>query len=283
MRHHPLFRSVWWISNVLLTLALSATIFSGVQEFSLRRYLKGFSDAVVAEQASPQQKAEEILAWMRSGPPRQESPHLSQLSMRDPQNTLNYRQLLSVCGTATNAFLNLSRSAGLEARRLLLLTADQQAKHVVAEVLVDGRWVIVDPTYRTFLRDAQGNLLTRKDLQDPQIFQEATHVLPGYHPEYTYDHYAHVRLAALPLPLARIRIWLENVFPAWDEYFDWSLLLERRSFLYLFVSASFLIALLLLRMVLGWFADRRLHIPRFHLRNSLSRATTVFFTTPGIK
>ena len=73
---------------------------------------------------------------------------------------------------------NLSRSAGLSARRLLLLTPERTTKHVVAEVLVDGRWIIVDPTYRTILRDAQGHTLTRKDLQNPAIFAQAT----GSHP-----------------------------------------------------------------------------------------------------
>jgi hypothetical protein len=278
-----IFRSVWWLSNVLLTVALIATIWSGVWEFSMRQYLKGFSDAIVSEPASPQEKAEAILAWMRNGPPRLEAQHPAELSARDPQNTLNYRQLLEVCGSATNAFLNLSRSAGLHARRLLLLSPERTANHVVAELEVDGRWVIVDPTYRTFMKDAHGNLLTRKDLQNPQIFREATSGLPGYLPQYSYERFAHVRLAALPFQGAQLRRFLESVFPTWDEYLDWSLLLERRSFMYLFISANSLIVLMLMRMILGWYADHRLKIPRFHLRANLSRATAAFFTTPEIK
>jgi hypothetical protein len=245
--------------------------------------LKGFSDAVVSETASPQQKAEAILAWMKNGPPRLETQRLTELSARDPQKTLNYRQLLQVCGSATNAFLNLGRSAGLDTRRLLLLAPDRTANHVVAELNLDGRWVVVDPTFRTFMRDAQGNLLTRKDLQNPVIFHEATSGLPGYLPEYTYDRFAHVRLAAFPLYGAQLRRLADRVFPTWDEYLDWSLLLERRSFMYLFVSVNSLIALMLVRVVLGSYADRRLKIPRFHLRSNLGRATAAFFTTPEIK
>lgn len=41
--------------------------------------------------------------------------------------------------------------------------------------------------------------------------------------------------------------------------------------------------LLLVRMLLGWYADQRLHIPRFHLRSHLVRAGAAFFTTPEIK
>ncbi len=283
MRARLIFRSAWWLSNVLLTVALVATIWCGVWEFSTRQYLKGFSDAIVSETASPQQKAETILSWMRNGPPRLEAQDPTELSSRDPQNTLNYRQLLAVCGSATNAFLNLSRSAGLNTRRLLLLSPDRTATHVVAELEVDGRWVIVDPTYRTFMRDIQGNLLTRKDLQNPDIFRQATGALPGYHPQYSYDRFAHVRMGALPFRGAQFRHFLESVFPTWDEYLDWSLLLERRSFMYLFLSVSSLIVLMLVRVFLGWLADHRLKIPRFHLRANLSRATATFFTTPEIK
>ncbi len=171
----------------------------------------------------------------------------------------------------------------MEARRLLLLTPERSTKHVVAEVHLGGRWVIVDPTYRAILKDKQGNFLTRKELQNPEIFHEATSVLPGYPSEYNYERFAHVRVAAVPFHGVQIRRLLDRVFPEWDENVDWSLLLERRSFLYLFVSVSSLILLMAVRLVLGWLADRRLQIPRFHLRAHLSRATSAFFTTPELK
>jgi Transglutaminase-like superfamily len=283
VKSHLAFRSVWWTSNLLLAVALLATARTGVWEISVRRYLRGFSDAIVPEAAPPQQKAEAILAWMLNGPPRLESQQPKLLSTRDPEDTLNYRQLLEVCGSATNAFLNLSRSAGLQTRRLLLLTPQRTTKHVVAEVSVDGRWVIVDATYRVFLKDARGNLLTRKDLQNPEIFRQATSVLPNYPMEYSYERFAHVRVAALPLGGMGLRTLADRVFPAWDEYLDWSLLLERRSFAYFFLSVMSLLFLLVLRLFLGWLADHRLRVPRFHLRANLSRATSALFTTPEIK
>jgi Transglutaminase-like superfamily len=278
-----IFRSAWWLTNLFLILALAGTVASSVWEFSTRQYLKGFSDAIVAEAAAPQHKAEAILAWMRNGPPRLEAQDLAALSLRNPQDTLNYRQLLQVCGTATNAFLNLGRSAGLNTRRLLLLTPDRKVKHVVAELEINGRWVIVDPAYRTFLKDANGNLLTRKDLQNPEVFRQATSQLPGYVPYYTYERFAHVRLGALPFESSKLRRVLDYVFPNWDELVDWSLLLERKSFLYLFVSVILLIAMLFLRVSLGWMADHELAIPRFRLRANLGRATAAFFTTPETK
>jgi hypothetical protein len=283
LRARLLFRSVWWLSNILLTIAFVATVWSGVWEYSTRQYLKGFSDAIVPEAAPAEQKAEAILAWMRTGPPRLEAGRISSLSPRDPQDTLNYRQLLAVCGSATNAYLNLARSAGLNSRRLLLLSPERTANHVVAEIEIDGKWVVVDPAFRSFMKDSHGNLLTRKDLQDPKLFEQATSGISGYRPDYTYDRPAHVRLAALPFRVDWMRRALERVFPSWDEYLDWGLLLERRSFMYLFVSVNALIFFMLLRVFLGWLADHRLKVPRFHLRTNLIRATSVFFTTPEIK
>lgn len=283
MNSHPIFRAVWWTSNLLLALALVATVYGGMWEISVRRYLRGFSDAIIPEAAPAQQKAEAILAWMKNGPPRLESENPLELSPRDPEDTLNYRQLMEVCGSATNAFLNLSQSAGLQTRRLLLLTPDRTTNHVVAEVNVDGRWVIVDATYRVFLRDRAGNLLTRKDLQNPEIFQEATAVLPHYPPEYTYERFAHVRIAALPFHGAAVRSLLDRLAPGWEERVDWGLLLERRSFAWFFCATVASVFFLLLRLGLGWLADHTLDAPRFHLRANLTRATAAFFTTPEIK
>lgn len=283
MKPHYGFRFLWWLSNLLLAAALVSTVWCGIWELSVRRYLSGFSDAVIPEAWSPREKVEAILSWMQNGPPRLETNWQTKVSPHDPEDTLNYRQLLDVCGSATNAFLNLSRSAGVESRRLLLMTSDRSTKHVVAEVNLDGRWVIVDATYRTIMKDSKGNLLTRHDLQNPEIFREATSVLPRYPPEYTYDHFAHVRVTALPFQGARVRVLLDRVFPGWDEYLDWSLLLERRSFMYFFLSVNSLIFLLLVRFALGWIADRKLRIPRFHLRANLGRATAAFFTSPEIK
>jgi hypothetical protein len=219
---------------------------------------------------------------MRRGP-RTVAGNLSVLDGRDPQTTLNYQQLLSVCGTATNAFLNLARSNGLSVRRLLLLTPQDEAKHVVAEVLIDGRWVIADPAYRVLLRDAKGHLLTREELRNPAVFAEATSLVPNYGKEYTYETYTHVRLARLPMQGLHLRWILNHTFPSWEESLDWSLLLERESFFALSVSAFAFLFFLLLRILLGWYADHRLKIARFRLRSQFMRAGLTFFHVPEIE
>ena len=280
---HHLFRAGWWGTNVLLAGAVGLLLYSGWWEYSVRQYLKGFSDAIVPAAAPPEEQVEAILDWMSNGPPRLVAANPGELSARDPETTLNYQQLLSVCGSATNAFLNLSRSAGLNTRRLLLLTPEHKTKHVVAEVPIDGRWVVVDPSYRLMLRDAQGHLLTGRELQNPAIFAQATGVVPNYPTEYNYEHYAHIRLARLPLDGFHLRGLLDSVVPMWEESLDWSLLLERESFFSLVAASTVAFVFLALRFLMAWYADYRLRIPRFHLREHFLRAGAAFFSTPGIK
>jgi hypothetical protein len=282
-RGHGVFRGVWWSANFLLLLAVLGVIYSSGWEFTVRRYLDGFSDAIVPDSEPPERQVEAILAWMRKGPPRLVAADPSALPGRDPQTTLNYQQLLSVCGTATNAFLNLARSNGLSARRLLLLTSYSTTKHVVAEVLIDGRWVVVDPAYRLLMRDRNGRLLTRDDLRNPGKFAEATSAVPHYPQEYTYERFAHVRMARLPVLGFSVRWILDAAVPNWQERFDWTLLLERESFFVLSTSVVAFLFFLLLRVLLGWYADHRLNIPRFQLRSRFLQAGTTFFRAPEIK
>jgi len=280
---HLVFKFFWRTTNALLVLCLAGLVYSAGWEYSVRQYLNGFSDAIVPAAATPQQKVEAILHWMNNGPPRAVAVDPDALPQRDPEVTLNYKQLLSVCGTATNAFLNVARSSQLSVRRLLLLTPERSTKHVVAEVLLDNKWVIVDPTYRLLMRDKQGRLLTRKDLQDPALFAEATSSVPNYPSAYDYKFFAHVRVARLPMQGLGLRRVLDKVYSGWDETFDWSLLLERESY---FVMCAFIagsLFLLVTRGIFAWYADAKLKIRRFHLREHFARAGAAFFGAPEIK
>jgi hypothetical protein len=267
----------------LLAAALAMTLYSCHREYSLRWYLDGFSDAIVPNALPSEQKVMAILDWMRAEPSRAIANDPEALSTRDPKITLTYKQLLDVCGTATNAFLNLARSSDLRVRRLLLLSTDGTTKHVVAEVLIGKRWVIVDPAFRLMMKDAQGRYLTRSDLKDPATFSAAVSVIPNYPREYNYNKFAHVRLARLPLDGLHLRRLLDWVYPGWDEVVDWSLPLERESFFYLLLSGFATLFFLLVRAVLAWYADRHLGVPRFHLRQNFLRAGVAFFSTPEIK
>jgi len=163
------------------------------------------------------------------------------------------------------------------------LSPEHTTKHVVAEVLIGGQWIIVDPTYRVIMKDSRGRYLTRGDLRNPAMFSEAVSAIPNYPREYNYESFAHVRLARLPLDGLHLRGLLGSLYPGWDEAVDWSLLLERESFFYLVLSAAAAMFFLLLRAGLAWYADHRLRIPRFRLREHTVRAGAAFFSAPEVK
>src|SRR5438046_9203340 len=99
------------------------------------------------------------------------------------------------------------------------------------------------------MRNAKGEMLTRKELQTPQNFAEATGKIPGYSPAYNYDHFAHVRIARLPLAGLRLRPVLDRVFPGWDEKVEWSRLLVGGAFYVLTTAGLRHVASFFLRTV----------------------------------
>jgi len=277
MNQHPLFRLSWYAVNIVLAIAAIVALYSIGWEYSTRRYLKGFSDAVIPASATAEQKVQAILDWMAHGPARQRvgGPDAS-VPDRDPTETLNYDSLLQVCGTATNAFVNLVDSAGMEARRVLLLNSKNLTKHVSAEVLVDGRWIVVDPTYRTILRGPDGKTVTRSELSDPAVFNSATRQIPGYNPSYSYENSVHLRkgrFGALGTPFFAI---LNRLAPGWTDSMWVSLLAERNSLVAALVSTVLVTILILLRLCLRWYGEKRLGLRPNRVREQLSRAWSAF-------
>jgi hypothetical protein len=275
------FRIIWYAGNILLILAIVLTAYSAVWEYSTRKYLKGFSDAVVPVSASTEEKSEAILHWMASGPTRRQQGPDPSSPDRDPTDTLNYSSLLRVCGTATNAFINLADSAGLAARRLLLLDSRALTKHVVAEVLMDGRWIVVDPTFHLIMRGPDGALLTREQLMDPAVLAAATRNAAGYSPEYSYERTVHIRagrLRWLGIPTRKV---MDHLWPGWEDSTAVSLLLERESLATLVFALTLLFLLALLRVALRWYGERRLGLRPVRVRHQIRRALEAFVdTTP---
>jgi hypothetical protein len=278
---YPIFRAIWYAGNLLLILAILLAGYSVAWEYSTRQYLKGFSDAVVPESSPAQEKVEAILNWMAYGPARQEGGPALSSPDRNPTDTLNYASLLAVCGSATNAFINLADSTGLPARRLLLLDSRRMTTHVVAEVLIDGRWIVVDPVFHTVLRGANGQLLTREELVDPVVRAAATKGIRGYSPEYTFDRTTHVRLARIRfvgLPLLRVLDWL---LPGWGDSTVVSLLLERKSLAMMALTITFAAFFALLRIVLRWYGEMRLGYRAIRIREQFWQACRAFLDTTG--
>jgi transglutaminase-like putative cysteine protease len=272
-----IFWAVWRICSLLLVASFLLLAYSAASEFSTRRYLKGFSDAIVPAGSAPIDKVQAILNWMSKGPARKEAGPSGAAPDRDPADTLNYASLLGVCGTATNAFINLADSAGLHARRLLLLDANRDAVHVVAEVFIDGRWIIVDPAFRFIPRGADGGLLTRSQLADPSILLAATSGIRGYSGAYNYTKTVHVRLARVPYIGRALRRTLNALFPGWSDSSTVSLLLERDSLALLSLSVVLVVFFAAARLLLRWYAASLLSLHPPHMHRRLAQACTGFF------
>src|ERR1700722_11160879 len=244
-------------ANVLIISSILLTLFGFGWECSTRWYLSGFSNAVLPFTSSPEQKVTAILAWMEHGPTRETEYYSDDAEDRDPVDTLNFKELLDVCGTGTNAFVNLASAGGIEARRLLFL--DEQGmntNHVVAEVRIDGRWVIVDPSYHTILTDSNGRFLTRQELARPEVLKEATRDLPDYDPAYKYDHTAFIHLARLPLVGRFLQRKLNSSLPFWQEGINWTVRVERQSYDTIVVGIALLCLSLFFRRIIFWYGNK---------------------------
>ncbi len=232
------------------------SILSVAWEYWTRAYLKGFSDAILAASSSPQQEVDSILNWMSRGPARQEGEPSDLLAERNPNDTLNYKALLRVCGSATNAFINLADSIGLPARRLLLLNSRGSTMHVVAEVWVGDRWIVVDPAFRKILRGIDGEPLTREQLTNQVIFAGATRGIPGYGSGYDFKETAHLHLGRLGPVGVSLNKSLQRFDPDWDGSPMLSMLVERESLGISFIAVSLLILLAVLLLAARLYAKR---------------------------
>jgi hypothetical protein len=268
---HRLLRAMWFAVNGLLVLSFFFSVYAATWEYSTRRYLTGFSDAIVPATAPGDEKIEAILNWMAHGPARYPSMPSDLIPNRDPTDTLNYYALLQVCGTATNAFINLMDAGHMKVRRLLLLDERNLTKHVVAEVLVDGRWIIVDPAFRVVLRSTDGRTLTREELRNPATFIDATQGISRYDPLYNYDHTAHIRIGRLGYLGAPVQGIFDQLVPGWDSSTIMSILVERESYAAMILAFLLFAFLLLGRISLLWYAQARLGIRPVRIRENFLR------------
>lgn len=284
MKRESIFQRLNFLANVLLISSVLLTLFGFAWEYSTRWYLSGFSNAVLPYSSSPETKIAAILAWMERGPARQPEYYSDNNENRDPVDTLNYKELLNVCGTATNAFVNLASAGGLQSRRLLLL--DQQGlstNHVVAEVLVDGRWIVVDPSFHAILNDSNGRLLTRQDLADPAVLRDATRKLAGYDPAYNYEHPAFVHVGHLPLVGGLLQKELDTALESWQERINWTLLLERQSYGTLIVGIGLLCFAIALRRAVCWYGRKCSIVPTSPWEQLRHTGVLLFCAIPAAK
>jgi len=284
MKKEFIFHAANFFINVLLISSVLLSLFGLGWEYSTRWYLSGFANAVLPYSSSPEKKVAAILAWMEQGPARETEYYSDDSESRDPVDTLNYKELLSVCGTATNAFVNLASAGGIEARRLLLLDVQgMSANHVVAEVHLDGRWVVVDPSFHAILTDSAGHLLTKEELARPAVFQDATRKIPGYDPSYNYEHTAFIHLARLPLAGKFLQTKLDSALPSWQENINWAVLVERQSNAALVAGIVLLFFAVCLRRMICWYGRKFSIVPTGPWEQLSHAGIALFSATPSVE
>jgi hypothetical protein len=243
-------------SGALVIAAFVLFVYGLAWNYSTHRYLKGFADAIIPMEGSPQEKTEALLKWFRHEPERFDTAVAGAVGLRDPVNIVQNARLLKACGSASNAFMNLGDVASLRTRRLLLLAPSGGTMHVVAEVEWGDRWVVVDPVLGRVFKDRSGRALTREELRDPAVFRDAISRIPGYSPTYTFDSTVHLHLRRFGLLGDLLRRALDRVSPGWEEDVDWGYFPENPSLWPILFSLPLLLLGILIRLIVERYRSR---------------------------
>jgi len=275
-KHHDLLGFTRYLSRGLVFVGIALLVYGLAWNYSTRRYLEGFADAIMPLDGTPEQKSEALLDWLRHTPERR-GGELDHASPRDPVGVVQDARLLKVCGSASNAFINLAEAAGLKTRRLLLLDTAGGAKHVVVEVQWGGRWAVVDPSFRAVFRDRSSRPLTKEELRNPEVFRDAISRIPEYNPDYTFERTVHLHLTRIPLVGAFLRAALDVLFPRWEEMVNWGYLPEHPSLWPIVMSVPLFLLGIVLWAIAGRYSCTQIGRETFGLRKLLVETSRVFY------
>jgi len=267
-RRPPADFSRWFALGHLATTAFviftfGLFIYGLAWNYSTRRYLKGFADAIIPLAGSPEEKTEAFAEWFLHAPRRVAPAVLGSYGLmynRDPVTIVQNRRLLEICGSASNAFMNLADAAGLKVRRLLLLDKFGNVTHVVAEVQWGKRWVVVNPQQGLVFKDHLGRALTKEELRDPEVFRDAICKMPGYSPTYTFERTIHLRLKRIPILGDSLRRGLDHFVPGWEEAANWSYLTENPSAWLILISLPLFLLGVLTNLIANRYGHNRPNI-----------------------
>jgi hypothetical protein len=275
-RHHYSLAFARSLSRVLVFVGIALLTYGLAWDYSTRRYLEGFADAIIPLDGTPGQKSEALLNWLRNAPERR-GGGLDHASPRDPVGVVQDARLLKVCGSASNAFINLGEAVGLKTRRLLLLSAGGGSKHVVVEVQWGDRWAVVDPSFRAVFRDRSGRPLTKEELRNPEVFQDAISRIPNYNPDYTFERTVHLHLSRIPVIGTFLRRTLDVLFPRWEEMANWGYLPEHPSLWPIVMSIPLFLSGIVIGAIAGRYSCAQIGPKSFGVRKLLVETSRVFY------
>jgi hypothetical protein len=111
------------------------------------------------------------------------------------------------CGAYAGTLARLLRVHGYDVRIAQMLDAPGdagEALHILVEVEIDGRWVVLDPSYGLAFRRPDGALASFADVQADWP-SYAAQVPPGYDPRYRYAGVRYTNWGKVPVLLPAFR------------------------------------------------------------------------------
>lgn len=108
------------------------------------------------------------------------------------------------CGDYVHVLGRALKAADINIQVVQMKVGDIYGGHIIAEVLINDRWVILDPIYNLYFRNPDGSLATFSEISGNwQYFQKQ--VPSNYNPEYAYEGMRRTNWGKIPvlLPLAK--------------------------------------------------------------------------------
>lgn len=126
------------------------------------------------------------------------------------------QEKVGACGTYTGLFLAMARCLNIPGRYINFYNWPENDGHTVAEVLVDGRWMVFDPTYHIYYayESAKGNPLSYEEISSG--YNEGVPiVLMGGNGRLGLDGFTGANIYQRALPQGLIGPSQPMLFPLW--------------------------------------------------------------------
>jgi hypothetical protein len=269
------------VERFLLILALCCCLVSAWQialYVADNSFVDGLCAALGTSDLGPEARALRLFHWVSTYDAPDSTNSQTTVSLDPPSGLLTPRAMVANrayfranCGSKAWLLAIMARSAGLDARELRLCDARHQARHVICEIHVGGRWVVFDPTAHLEFRRADGRLATATELRNPVLLAANAARVSGYDlRRWRFDHAERLHYEKAPLIGGLLRRLAPRVTGRPAEELAAPAVLERPR---LAVVAS-LIGLTLLSLVTAgaltrrriWAAARRAGQPHPRLR-----------------
>jgi hypothetical protein len=267
-----------------ILIVIGVLLLGSLWEFALAAqdasYADGICTALGLASLPPNAKAMRLFHWVSrfddGAPPVDPTgvPHGLLSPRLIVEHPVYYRE---DCGSNAWFFGFLAWRAGLRARELRLCDVHHNARHVVCEVWLDGRWAVFDPTVELDFRRQDGLPATAQELHDFSLLAANAARVPAYDlRRWRFDHPERLHFEKIPLLGGGLRRLAARVTGRPAEELSPPPLLEWPR---LFVAESLALLAGLCGVAWGWSA-RRSRRPRTERARAMPRRGSLALPSP---